>query len=173
MNTARTGSRWPRTSTPVFERVDLPPVRVALDHDVEQPEGRLGRRHDFAREQDRAGARPEQRAAAGVIPSEAVEPRLVPHQVEQRGALSAGKDETGEVAQLGHAPDGHRLGAGPRQRAPMGVEIALQRQNADPRHRSHHPRVCNSSDGASPDVSIPAIASPRSRDTSTRIAGSR
>src|SRR5262249_52381312 len=82
-----------------FERVDLPPVGVSLDRRVEEAEARLGGRADLAREEDRAGAGTEERAALLREALERGEPRLVAEEAEERRALAARDHEARQLFQ--------------------------------------------------------------------------
>ena len=94
------------------------------------------------------------------------------HEVKERGALAAGKDQAVDVVERAGLPHLDRLDARAAERRRMEREIPLEREDADP-HRPHHPRVWRSSPAASLEVSSPAIASPSSSLTFASTSGSR
>src|SRR4029077_9560037 len=97
-------------------------------------------------------------------------PPLV-HELEQGRALPARDDETVDVRQLFGLANLDGLDATTRQRLAVQREIALKGEDAD-LQTCYQPLVWRSSDSASLEVSMPAIASPRSSLTFTSTSGS-
>src|SRR5262249_9582367 len=95
------------------------------------------------------------------------------HQVQERRALTPRNHEALEAGKLPNATHLDRLDLERSQATRVRREPTLERQDSDPRHAPHHPRVCISSPSGSFAVSIPCIASPSPRDTSATILGSR
>src|SRR5262245_50657082 len=159
-----------------LERFPLAAVRVALDGDVDEPQGELAGALDVAGENDQPGAGAEQGPAFGV---ELLERRReVPflHEVQQRGRLASGDDEAVDVGQLLGLAHLDRLHPAPGESRPVQGEIPLEGEDADAqaaaRRGCHHPRVCNSSLAASLEVSIPGMASPSSSLTRASTSAS-
>ena len=80
----------------------------------------------------------------GIVPAQpmellerADEPPLG-HELEQRGALAAGHDESVDVRQLLGLADLDGLDATPRERFGVPVEVALEREHADLHDVYHH-----------------------------------
>ena len=114
-----------------LEAVALAPVAVALDGDVHGGEAALPRVEDLGGQQDRPGAGAEDRAAGGGEGAQGLpEPEGV-HQLDEGGALAPGDDEGVEARQLIHLAHRRAAGAQAAQDPRVGLEVALQGQNAD------------------------------------------
>src|SRR5262249_40125187 len=83
-----------------LERLFLAAVRFALGRDVDESERELAGVLHFAREQDEAGARPEDRLARAVELLERGNELPRVEELEQRGALAPGHDETVHLVEL-------------------------------------------------------------------------
>src|SRR5439155_23256524 len=134
---------------------------------------------------DQPRARAEERPPLGVELGQRGHEAPVGHQLQQRRRLTARNDEAVEVGELSRLPDldGHdRLSertrrVHTRERLRVRLEIALEREDADFHvlavGAAYQPRVWRRSFSASLEVSIPAMASPRSWLTSASTLGSR
>lgn len=134
-----------------LERADLPAVGVALDVDVEQPE--MG-----CREDDHAGARPEDRVPIGSEPPDRLGETLPLDPHRDRGRFSAGDHEPGDRLEIRGSPDLDRLNSSRPQQVEMECEVPLEREDADDAHVSYQPRCERSSPSASFELSIDVIA---------------
>ena len=131
MNTASNGPPSAGTSSGAAEGVDLPPVGVALDRDVEQAERRRGQRARLRRQQDQARAGPQHRLAL----HEGLERRAQPGRVQQPqhgGGLAARHDQRLEAREVLRPRDAHRLRPERGERHAVALEVALQAQHSDP-----------------------------------------
>src|SRR5579863_2136702 len=79
---------------------ELASVAVAQNRNVEQPERFLRRAVDVAREEDRARARAEERAAIRRELFQRREEALFPHYFQMRRALAARKNHAGNIGEI-------------------------------------------------------------------------
>lgn len=107
----------------------LPAVSIALDRQIHPAETVLSRRHDFLRHENRAGAGAHHRVTLGELHERAEEP-LVLEQFQHRGGFPAGNDEPVKITQFSLLADIHGLVPELLDDPAMGLEVALQRENA-------------------------------------------
>ena len=160
-----------------LEAVELAPVAVALDGDVEGAEAALvgSAVVDLGGQQDHPGARPEHRQAVGEPGLELVEQTARGEQRGHRRALAARHHERVEAGEVGGAADLWRVDAEVSERAAVGAERPLQRQTR--RRRTWGLRVSPPSPAPRggrrrSSIPMPVIGAPRPRLTLARIAGS-
>ena len=104
--------------------IDLPPVGVALDADIDEPQALLRGARNLVGQQDRAGAGSED----GPPPAELAQRLhqvLFTQQLEHGGALAAGNDQAVQVFEVGCAAHLHSRGPGSLGRLDVRVEISL------------------------------------------------
>src|SRR5947209_9892213 len=85
-------------------------------------------------------------------------------------AFSAGNDQAIQRLQVRSAAYEDGIGSYPLEYLGMRFKIALERQHPDFLH--YQPRVCNSSDSCSLEISMPGMAIPSSSLASSSLAGS-
>src|SRR5439155_18646182 len=127
-----------------LERLALAAVGVALDADVDEAERELSGILHVAREENEPGAGAEERPTLRMEFLERDDKPPLVHELEQRGALTAGDDEAVDTRQLLGLADLDSLDATPRERFGVPVEVALEREHADPHDVCRHglPAAC-------------------------------
>src|SRR5207249_9657113 len=131
-----------------LEGVALAAVSVALDGDVDEPQGELARALDVARQHDEARARAEDRLAGRVELLDRRHKLPLVHELEERGGLAARDDEPAHGLELLGLADQDRLDIDRRARLArrtvsartaaagerLGVqrEVALEGEDPDP-----------------------------------------
>ena len=180
-----------------LEAVDLPPVGVALDFDVEHADERLIASDDAFGQRDEAGAgAPDGDAGVGEAPDRAGEAVETEKAVERR-RLAAGDDQPVEAVEV--LGETHAAGLGAQLFQPRSVlgEVSLQGEYADDGHSRatapgaitlllppappstasippgtrYQPREASISSGFIDRTSMPDIASPRPIETFARMSG--
>ncbi len=116
-----------------LEAVELASVAVAANGEVDQVEPALVRSavEDVGGAQDHPGARAEHRQPVDQSPLEFVEQPAGGEQPRHRGALTAGQHDRVEPLEIGRRTHHRRGGTELHQSLAMGVEGALQREDAD------------------------------------------
>src|SRR3954454_20089250 len=148
-----------------LEGADLAAERVAAAGVVGQAEV-LAVEHDHPR----AGAE-HGRAAADELAQRLRQPLALDAQ-RHRGRLAAGHHEPVEPLEVTRHAHLARLGAELAQEAAVGLEVALQRQDADERRRHYQPRLARSCCSSSLRVSSEVMAVPRPSDARATRSGS-
>ena len=144
-----------------LEARDLPPVRVAVDVDVDQAEmAAVQDDHPRARSQNRRGKRAQRLVEA-----------VQTHQAHESRRLATGHDEAAQTVELLGLANLDRIGPEPAQHRHVLAEVALDGQNTDPQ-RHYQPLVSSSSSAGIDAVDKPLIASPSPWDTRARISAS-
>ena len=110
--------------------VDLSSVGVALDGGVEDGEAFLRGIQDLLRQQDAAGA-----GAEGGLPVDELlqraEKAIAGQELEEGSRFAAGNDEAVDVGQLFRLADEDGFSSGAAQGGSVGIEIALNGEDAD------------------------------------------
>src|SRR5579863_1046446 len=176
--------------------VDLSPVGITLDSEVDGAKAFLRRVAHFLRQKNSSRAGSEDWLLTRELTQRFVEIHEV-DELEHGGALAAWYHQAVDVLQLRCGADEDRLGARAFERLRVRFEVALQRENPDPFHRlpirwtcgdscvsatskptrlsprvRYQPRVCINSPSGSLEMSSPGIAIPRSSLASSNFSGS-
>src|SRR5690606_8285727 len=152
----------------------LPAERVPPRDHVQPTEGALvrGAADDPVGEHDQPGAGAEHGQPGGDPGPERLEQLEGDQELADRGRLAARDDQPvqpGQVPFPAHRPG---PGAGPAEQPVVLDDVALQRQDADQRHRVYQPRSASRCGAGTSSTLIPTIASPRPRDTLAITSGS-
>ncbi len=138
MKTACTGSSSPSNANVAFERIDLAPKSVAPHGDIDgRQRQRLAagssRIEDLAGQQDHARACAVGRQPVGQPGAQRLQQVEFTQQMAHRGGLATGNHQPVDGVEFVAAPDADRVGSRVAQRRQMLADVALQRENADPR----------------------------------------
>jgi hypothetical protein len=158
-----------------LEGVDLAPVAVAPDDEIDPAEGPLVRPavDDLGGEQDHPRAGAEDWQVVRDQPSQRLPQPGGLDEERHRGRLPARQYEGVDAVEISRPSDLDRLGAEPVEYSPVLPDVALEGEDPDPLHleaRSYQPRTASRSRTSS--RPIPTIASPRPRDTFATRTGS-
>ena len=116
---------------------ELAAVPVAQDRNVEQPERSLRGAVHLARQQNRARARAEKRAAVGSELFQRVEEALLGENLQMCAALAARKNDAVQSGKVPRQPHERVLGAEPLQHPGVRLVVSLYRKYPD-FHFSRH-----------------------------------